>query len=147
MRGTHSVIHRCHTSGNWYPDYAWDIFTKYHSTNSRCHAGDVYYTFGNLIRQGQPQRDDIDLPFSQLIVDLYASFARNYTPNPSLEYLRARDYDSTLQQIDRPGGCWEPVKRGEDATLRRLDWPSSQAVFNEVAQCKALGLPLDYFTD
>ncbi|KIM96048.1 hypothetical protein OIDMADRAFT_132746 [Oidiodendron maius Zn] len=113
----------------------------------RCHAGDVYYTFGNLIRQGQPQRDDIDLPFSQLIVDLYTSFARSYTPNPSLEYLRVRDYDSTLQQIDRPGGCWEPVERGENPTLRRLDWPSSQAVFNEVAQCNALGLPLDYFTD
>ena len=105
----------------------------------------MYYTFGNLIRQGQPQRDGIDILFSQFIADLYTSFARTYNPNPQAEFLLARDYMSTYEQIYGSGGLWEEVKSGESPTLHRLDWPSSQVTFDEIAQCEALGFPLNYY--
>lgn len=109
----------------------------------RCHGGDVYYVFGNLIRLGKQPRDDVDMPFSQLIVDLYTSFARSYTPNPSAGYLNTRNYTSSLKQIERAGGLWQPVTPN-GKPVRLLDWPSAQAEYTELSQCEALGLPLDF---
>lgn len=109
----------------------------------RCHGGDVYYVFGNILRSGKQLRDDVDLPFSQFITDSLSAFARTHNPNPTVSYLRTRNYLSTLAQIQSPGGIWQPVTAAADP-LRRLAWPSEQAPFNDIAQCKQLGIPLEF---
>lgn len=104
----------------------------------------MYYVFGNLIREGQPLRDDADLLLSQLVVDYITSFVRSHNPNPSVAYLEARGYTSTLSEI-RTSGQWSPVSRTAVPTLRQLNWPTSQQDFLDIAQCDALNLPLRYF--
>ena len=131
-----------HTSGK-----SSDILLRYSLllTTIRCHGGDVYYVFGNLVRSGEPLRDDVDLPFSQLIVDSLTSFVRTYNPNPDPNYLRAKNYLNTLTHLQTPDGVWEAVSSAGNP-LRSLDWPSKQVPFKENAQCEALGRPLDYYS-
>ncbi|KAK0099674.1 hypothetical protein ONS95_013433 [Cadophora gregata] len=109
---------------------------------SKCHAGDVIWTFGLLSRL-LPVRDDIDLPFSQLILDYWTSFARTHDPNPDMGYLKARGYWGTVAQLKVVGG-WDEVK-GSKPTARWLHWNGKQVPFDEKEQCDALGLPLDYY--
>jgi hypothetical protein len=90
-----------------------------------------------------PLRDHIDLSFSQLITDSMTSFARTHNPNPSISYLRAKNHQSTLAQLDAPGGVWQPVTSVANP-LRRLAWPSEQVPFIDIAQCEELGIPLDF---
>jgi hypothetical protein len=101
---------------------------------------DIYYPFGNLLRQGAPIRDNKDVAFAQLIVDSWTSFARTYNPNPTQLFLSSRDYSSTMAQIEAPGGIWQPVTAA-DLTMRNLYWPTTQRVFDERAQCNLLNLP------
>ena len=110
----------------------------------RCHGGDIYYTFGTLIKNGLPLRDDIDLPFMQLTVDQFTSFARTYNPNPDVEFLRSRNYLSTLSHQQSPAGIWEPVNSGANS-IRVLDWPGQQQPFKDTTQCGSIGLSLDYY--
>ncbi|KAH8703382.1 carboxylesterase from carbohydrate esterase [Talaromyces proteolyticus] len=111
----------------------------------RCHGGDILYSFGNIEFVGVPLRDNIDLPFEQYILDLWASFTRTSNPNPTSDYLSARGYTSTLDQVTASGGTWQSVT-SSSATLRSLDWPSSQIAFDEASQCDVLDIPLDYFS-
>ena len=96
------------------------------------------------MREGKPLRDNIDIPFSQLIVDSWTSFARTYNPNPTPLFLSSRDYTGTLAQIEALGGIWQPVTPG-NPTMRRLDWPTRQVAFDEQAQCDQIQLPLTYY--
>ena len=136
MQITHMVIHLGRIFGKFGIDGHSGVFQL--TQSKRCHGGDVYYVFGNLIRQGRPARDDIDVPFSQLIVDLFTSFVRSYDPNPEIDFLRRRNYQNTLGQVTRPDGVWKQVVDPDHPTLRRLDWPSDQAAFDEIAQCGVL---------
>lgn len=139
MRATHTGTHHSHISGTFYRAGCRKIGYQL-ILYERCHGGDVYYTFGNLIREGRPVRDDIDLPFSQFVVDILSSFVRSNDPNPDVNFLCSRHYQSTLEQVTRPGGIWERVTDADSPTLRRLDWPADQIPFQEVAQCSALGV-------
>ena len=127
---------RSHISGTSYRNRCKSLPAN---TIARCHGGDGYYFFGNIIRSGSPARDDIDIPFSQFIVDIFTSFIRSYDPNPDPGFLRSRHYQSTLGQVTRSGGVWEGVIDADSPTLRRLDWPADQIPFQEIAQCSALG--------
>lgn len=112
----------------------------------KCHSGDLYYTFGTIVFNGLPLRDDHDIPMSQFIVDTWSAFARSYDPNPSMAYLEARGFTNTSREIQRRG-TWSPVKDG-DYTLRLLEYPSSEFdfwVYGSQAQCDAVGFPLDYY--
>lgn len=109
----------------------------------KCHSGELYYIFGNIIRQGLPFRDEFDLPFEQYVLDSWASFARTANPTPNLEYLKARNYINTARQVELTGP-WTPFKCG-DYRLRRLQWPSAMVDLDEVKQCRALDLPLSYY--
>lgn len=127
----------------------------------RCHSGELYYVFGNLARQGLPQRSDNpgDLEFEQFVLDSWAAFIRTGDPNPEKGFLVARGYKSTLEQVwgdkersERAGGArgWVPSTGSNDddveLTMRVLDWPSSyQSGFREREQCKGLGLGLEYY--
>ncbi|KAI9693000.1 MAG: hypothetical protein M1822_004995 [Bathelium mastoideum] len=122
------------------PSYMWgDPSAEYY----KCHSGDLFYVFGNILRSGQPERDENDIPFSQFIVDMWTSFARTHNPNPDLAYLLARGYNNTINEL-RTAGVWEPLNTTQPS-YRQLQWPSTQMPLNERAQCKALGFPLDYY--
>lgn len=109
----------------------------------KCHSGELYYIFGNLARQGLPMRDEFDLPFEQFVLDSFASFARTFDPNPSIELLEARGYENTLLEL-RNAGRWQPATR-DGVASRVLQWPGVQGPFVELEQCQALGLGLDYY--
>ncbi|KAK3302444.1 Alpha/Beta hydrolase protein [Chaetomium strumarium] len=122
-----------------------------HTPYLRCHSGELYYVFGNLARQGLPVRDEGDLPFEQFVLDSFVSFMRSGgDPNPDLGWLRARGYGNTLRLVVEGNvdgeGRWKPSTRGR-GRVRVLDWPRSVTVrgFTEGEQCRALGLPLDYY--
>ena len=110
----------------------------------KCHSGELYYVFGTITRTGLPLRDENDLPFSQFILDSWASFARSYDPNPDKGFLKSRGYANTIKEL-QIAGEWKPVgTSGKE--MRQLQWPSKQAGFRDVEQCEALGWPLDYYS-
>lgn len=99
--------------------------------------------FGNIVFQGLPLRDDYDLPFEQLVVDNWSSFARTFDPNPDPAFLQARGYSNTTDAIEQRGK-WTPATQG-NLTLRALAWPPYQDTFSEAAQCTGIDLPLTYY--
>ncbi|KAK6347372.1 hypothetical protein TWF718_005211 [Orbilia javanica] len=109
----------------------------------KCHAGEVQFVFGVVLRMGLPDRDGLDIPFSQLVVDHWASFIWRYDPNPISGYLKARGYYNTLNQVT-VSGKWKKVDHRKPE-LQWLQWNSLSVPFTEGPQCTALGYPLDYF--
>lgn len=109
----------------------------------KCHSGDLYFVFGNVLRMGEKLRDEYDLPFEQFVLDSWTSFARTWDPNPDRGFLEARGFTNTSMELEG-AGLWEPVKEGS-FTLRELQWPSYQAEFGHENQCGVLGYPLDYY--
>lgn len=109
----------------------------------KCHSGDLYFEFGTLGQFNLGFRDDLDLPFMQLVMDYWTSFVRSHDPNPEPTFLAVRGYTSTAEAISA-GGRWEPVTKSKD-TLRHLDFPPSQSDFLELDQCALLGLPINYY--
>jgi carboxylesterase type B len=110
----------------------------------RCHSGELYYVFGTLVRQGQPPRDEDDIPFSQYIVDTWTAFARERDPNPSLDFLAARGFTNTSKLV-KNAGLWKTV-RSENSTLRILEMDVRDEAFKEVEQCDVLKFPLNYYS-
>jgi hypothetical protein len=108
----------------------------------KCHAGEQMIVFGTVRRDGLPDRDGLDVPFMQLIVDYWSSFARTRNPNPSREYLVARGYWSTLAQTEAMGPWYDQKLM---AFLRLLQWNGRHVPLTEQEQCEVLGLPPDYF--
>ena len=60
--------------------------------------------------------------------------------------MRARGYQSTLDQLEVNGGSWEPVN-ADRPQLRWLQWGEGEKMvgFQDVKQCEALGLPSNFF--
>ncbi|KAL9069210.1 MAG: hypothetical protein Q9157_006241 [Trypethelium eluteriae] len=109
----------------------------------KCHAGDLANTFGNVARVGFPARDDNDLPFARLVVDYWTAFARQGDPNLDVEWLEARGYWSSIEQVG-VSGSWPKVEVGSPQ-LMELQWNSFVRGFRDEEQCAVLGLGLDYF--
>ncbi|KAK0636783.1 Alpha/Beta hydrolase protein [Bombardia bombarda] len=107
----------------------------------KCHAGEQMIVFGTARRAGRPERDGLDVPFMQLVVEYWASFARTGDPNPDREYLVARGHRGTLEQVDKVGR-WEAVD-AERPTMRVLQWDGKQVPFVDQDVCGALGAPMD----
>ncbi|KAJ5656772.1 hypothetical protein N7507_008722 [Penicillium longicatenatum] len=110
----------------------------------KCHSGELYYVFGNILRVGLPLRDEFDLPFEQYVLDSWASFARSADPTPDLGFLKARGYVNTTKEVERTGS-WERFQKGS-YKMRRLQWPSEMVELDEKPQCQALNLSLNYYT-
>ncbi|KAK1040329.1 hypothetical protein LTS16_010544 [Friedmanniomyces endolithicus] len=108
----------------------------------KCHAGDLPMTFGTFAFTGYPERDENDIPFSQLLVDYWTSFARTMDPNPDVGFLRARGYWSTIGQIT-VSGAWETVNVTRPEQME-LQWNSAMRPLPDAVQCGILGQPLDY---
>ena len=109
----------------------------------KCHAGEQMIVFGTARRAGRPDRDGLDVPFMQLVVDYWAAFARSGDPNPDRAYLVARGHAHTLAQVEKTGR-WAAVD-AEKPTMRLLQWNGAQVPFGEAEVCGALGAPLDVF--
>lgn len=109
----------------------------------RCHSGELYEVFGNIAFQGLPLRDEYDLPFEQMVVDVWAAFARTHDPNPNAQFLEARGYTNTTRVMEQRGK-WSPATKG-NLRLRALAWPPYEDAFRETAQCSGIGLPLTYY--
>jgi hypothetical protein len=107
----------------------------------KCHAGEQLLMFGNVRRAGQADRDGLDVPFTQLVVDYWSAFARAGDPNPDEEYLAVRRHSHSLDRV-RATGKWEQVD-AEKPSLRLLQWNGAQVPFPESSQCEALGVPFD----
>lgn len=110
----------------------------------KCHSGELYYVFGNILRVGLPLRDDFDLPFEQYVLDSWASFARSADPTPDLRFLKARGYVNTTREVERTGS-WDRFQEGS-YKMRRLQWPSETVNLDENLQCRALNLSLSYYS-
>ncbi|KAK6335742.1 hypothetical protein TWF730_003120 [Orbilia blumenaviensis] len=108
----------------------------------KCHSGIVDTIAGVLIWSGAMPRDAQDIPFSQLLVDYWSTFAWNHNPNPKKKYLEARGYWNTLGQVQR-GGEWEASK-WRNPTMRVLQWDGYQSGLSEIEQCDVLGLGFTY---
>ncbi|KAK3645529.1 hypothetical protein LTR56_002970 [Elasticomyces elasticus] len=108
----------------------------------KCHAGDLPMSFGTFVFTAYPERDENDLAFSQLVVDYWTSFARTLDPNPNVDFLKARGYWSTINQVG-VSGTWEQVDVKEPKMLE-LQWNSAMKPFPDSEQCAILGQPLDY---
>ncbi|ODQ55053.1 alpha/beta-hydrolase [Saitoella complicata NRRL Y-17804] len=113
----------------------------------KCHSGELYYVFGNL-PTNRPPRDQHDIPFEQEMVDIWTSFARTYNPNPDPNYLTARRYTSTKEEL-KAEGAWTPVTKRSLAQggmpVRELMRPSYQTGWGDMEQCASLGYPIDYY--
>jgi len=109
----------------------------------KCHAGEQMIVFGTALRGGLPDRDGLDVPFMQLVVDYWTAFARWGDPNPRPEWLRARGYEGTLREVERVGR-WERVD-ARRPTMRVLQWAGKQVKLGEGHDevCRGLGVPLD----
>jgi hypothetical protein len=106
----------------------------------KCHGGEQLITFGNLLRVGMPDRDGLDVPFMQLVIDYWASFVRTRDPNPDKKYLATRGYHGTLEHVNAVG-AWTPVDVNSPE-MELLQWGGGMVPFREVEQCALLGLPL-----
>ncbi|KAH7379520.1 Alpha/Beta hydrolase protein, partial [Pyrenochaeta sp. MPI-SDFR-AT-0127] len=109
----------------------------------KCHSGELYAVFGTTIPQGRQPRDQLDIPFSQYVVDTWSAFARTGNPNPDLAYLTARGFTNTTR-IVKAAGSWEPLGKG-GKKVRVLDLPVRDEGWREVEQCKVLGQGLEYY--
>ncbi|VDC04539.1 unnamed protein product [Peniophora sp. CBMAI 1063] len=75
----------------------------------KCHSGELFETFGTFNFFDLPPRSDKDVPFTNLIQDLWGAFARTGTPNPSRAYLSVRNFTSTLSATH--GWTWPRFDR------------------------------------
>ncbi|KAK6525513.1 hypothetical protein TWF281_010575 [Arthrobotrys megalospora] len=109
----------------------------------KCHSGEVDFTLGMTVYSGEAPRDNLDIPYQQLIVDYWSSFIKWKNPNPPKAYLKVRNYWSTLNQVEKTGN-WDKVNH-RNPKKRRLQWNGKQVPLTEGPQCATLDLPLDYY--
>lgn len=111
----------------------------------KCHSGELYYVFGTLVREGARLRDQIDIPFSQYVLDTWTAFARTRNPVPDMKFLEARGFTNTTKLV-KVAGRWVPVSgRDGEKSLRVLNVQTKNEGWREVPQCEALGYPLSYY--
>ncbi|KAI0703730.1 carboxylesterase from carbohydrate esterase [Cytidiella melzeri] len=111
----------------------------------KCHSGELYYVFGSL-PTNLPYRDANDLPFTQLSVDAWTSFARTYDPNPDPAFLASRGFSDTAE-LFAAQPRWDSVtsRTVNSAPVRQLQMSSAMIEFKEQGQCSFLNYPLSYW--
>ncbi|KAJ4294174.1 hypothetical protein N0V90_007864 [Kalmusia sp. IMI 367209] len=76
----------------------------------KCHAGEVPYTFGNILQQGWPDREGLDTPFARLIVDWWSAFARTGRMEGEEGFLAARGFIESEKKMSE-AGVWRGMGR------------------------------------
>jgi hypothetical protein len=119
-----------------------DVNDPEHTEYYKCHAGEVPFTFGNVLSQGWRDRDGLDTPFARLVVDYWTAFARTGTMKPEDGYLEARGFDESLAKM-KEAGVWGQIPEG----VMRLQWggPGVMPLGGEQIGCKELGLANDFY--
>ncbi|KZV71090.1 carboxylesterase [Peniophora sp. CONT] len=118
----------------------------------KCHSGELFETFGTFNFFDLPPRSDADIHFTNLIQDLWGSFARTGNPNPSHAYLSTRGFTSTLSVVSdwtwpRFDVAWaahpedgegEVLGSGEGG-VAALDWPKpGEEGLPDVEKCEVV---------
>lgn len=104
----------------------------------------MLYVFENIAWRGLPFRDASDVLFDKYIVDAFASFARTHDPIPDVKFLEARDYQSTLDIMEKTG-TMDAGDKKKNMRIRILDLPGEDDMmqnFKDVEQSDWMGLPL-----
>ncbi|KAK3079717.1 hypothetical protein LTS18_004073 [Coniosporium uncinatum] len=112
----------------------------------KCHSGELYYSFGILVYNGLPVRDQFDIPMSQFVLDSWTAFAKMGNPNPDVRFLEARGFVNTTRAVEA-SGAWKAVG-GNDLTLELMQYPPVQegfGIYGGQEQCQALGFLIDYY--
>ncbi|KAL1966332.1 hypothetical protein VTN77DRAFT_4685 [Rasamsonia byssochlamydoides] len=107
----------------------------------RLHGSDLPWVFGNL----STLRDARDLYSIQLTSGYFAEFVKSGQPNPPIEYLQVRGYQTTLEGIQQ-AGPWNPVG-SSTGPIQLMDYPSRQAPFQDLEQCAFLNYSITYYLD
>lgn len=107
----------------------------------KLHGADMPWMFGTL----STFRDDNDLWSVQVTTGYFGEFVKSGQPNPKLDYLRARGYTKTLENMQQ-NGPWEEIA-GKEGPIRILNYPSVESGFVDVDQCKFLNYSLSYYLD
>ena len=118
----------------------------------KCHSGELAYVFGTIAYTGQPDRDGLDIPMSQMTVDQWTSFARTYDPNPDPAFLAARGFTNTTSALDK-SGSWPAVDVSgganyTDLRLKVFQYPGYEApfdVFSSAERCESFGFGLEFY--
>ncbi|KAF1972420.1 alpha/beta-hydrolase [Bimuria novae-zelandiae CBS 107.79] len=113
-----------------------DVDTPDSTEYYKCHAGEVPYTFGNILQQGWPDRDGTDTAFARLVVDYWAAFARTGKPAAEEGFLAARGFGGSEEKM-RELGTWSG-----DGEVVRLQWSGLGEEREEVDEvgCGEMGL-------
>lgn len=108
----------------------------------KCHAGEVPYTFGNILQQGWPDRDGKDTRFARLVVDYWSAFARTGKMEAEKGWLEARGFGESAQRMKEVGD-W----KGDGMEVRRLQWTGlgSVSIDDGSIGCEELGLGKDFY--
>lgn len=108
----------------------------------KCHAGEVPFTFGNILQQeGWPDRDGTDTPFARLTVDYWSAFARTGTPQPEDGYLEARRYTDSREKMAE-AGTWNSNAKD----IMRLQWTGiGRKSIDDNTVCAEMGLGKDFY--
>ncbi|MCJ1313970.1 hypothetical protein MMC25_007650 [Agyrium rufum] len=106
----------------------------------KLHGSDMPWVFGDIY----PIRAPEDLYSVQLSSGYFASFMKTGNPNPSTAYLKTRGYTKTLQAIQETG-TWEQVDTAT-GPMRLIDYPATEATFQDLPQCAFLNYSINYFT-
>lgn len=108
----------------------------------KCHAGEVPYTFGNILQQGWPDRDHTDTKFARLTVDWWSGFARTGGMQVEEGWLEARGFQESREKMEE-AGSW----RGDGSGYMRLQWSGVGTVGREVDEegCGEMGLGTEWY--
>ncbi|KAK6508836.1 hypothetical protein TWF481_003604 [Arthrobotrys musiformis] len=109
----------------------------------KCHSGEVDFAIGMTVYSGEAPRNELDIPFQQLVVDYWSSFIKWQNPNPPKAYLKARNYWGTLNQVEATGK-WKKFNH-HNPKMRWLQWNGGEKPLGGEAQCNAVGMPLTYY--
>jgi carboxylesterase type B len=112
----------------------------------KCHAGEVPYTFGNILQQGWADRDGTDTKFARLIVDWWSGFARTGKMGGEevRRWLEARGLGESWQKMEE-AGPW--VRDGTG--VMRLQWSGLgwRDASEDAIGCEELGLGREFYED
>ncbi|KAK7189647.1 Para-nitrobenzyl esterase 4 [Paraphaeosphaeria sporulosa] len=108
----------------------------------KCHAGEVPYTFGNILQQNWPDRDGKDTKFARLVVDWWSGFARTGRMEAEDGWLEARGYGESREKMEE-AGRW----KGDGSGYMRLQWSGVDMVGREVDEegCAEMGLGTEWY--
>lgn len=108
----------------------------------KLHGADMDWAFGNFYN---PLRDANDLYSVQLVSGYFAEFVKTGQPNPDVEYLKVRNYGTTLKGVQQ-AGRWDKVA-SKEGPIMFLDYPAKSGGFVDVEQCSWLNYSIGYYLE